>query len=257
MTATSDKQECEDDKTLLRVAAPFVRIGTMLARKECPAETLLTLHDGSGGSYLGGIPYIEEGDEWPRCACGVDMKFTLQVDGRDAAHPSRLPGVFSVFEPSARHKIDLFKVSASARCSPIVHYHAVSSRERRRALAIDPSEKVALLVAKSTAEFLPVAELVETLIPELGSRLVAAKLHEIWKWVYWRATKENGMQARLYDDHLGGWWMTNSDRLYMPPSCSACARIPSLVAQLEAGDGNHSLWACVDHPNEAHFTWHK
>jgi hypothetical protein len=81
---------------------------------------------------------------------------------------------------------------------------------------------------------------VEKVAPLLVERLSGTHLSEFWGRAYCRMMDHTGIARLLYEDHLGGWHVTNPDRNYVPPVCSVCNESLWLVIQLECGTAtNH------------------
>ena len=246
-----------NDDTVSRLAKPFERAGTLLVRVECGTKETLQLHGGAGGSHVDGVPYMEHGDEWPSCGHGLAMRHVLQIDSRDALHSSELQGLFVVFVCSAPLAARFASFKAGEVCAPHVRHYGAPLAERRRNVAAVAQAKAWRLVAMRVASFLPGSELAEWVVPALVAQLTDAHPHEYWGRAYSKMMEQTGMGRLLYEEHLGGWHVTNPDRNYLPPPCPACGERPPLVVQTDCGDGNQSLWACPSHPAHAHFAFHK
>jgi hypothetical protein len=246
-----------DDGTLAGEIRAVVRTGTLLKRIDSRADETWLLHDGSGGTYLGGAPYIERNEEWPICAHGVAMQHELQVDSRDALHAPAIDGLFVVFVCRAPIAAKLAFLQEGRTCGPLVRHYPEPLAQRRQEHPFDAGAWASQLVPTRVAEFLPGSDLMGMAAPALVERLDAAHGRAAWQRAYFRMMDDTGMGSSLYEDHLGGWHVPGCDRDSLPPPCLHCGEQLRLVVQLEWGDGNRSLWACAAHPQNAHFAFHK
>lgn len=236
---------------------PLLRAGTVVQLVRCGTAETSHLRGGAGGSHLRGVPYLEEGEQWPSCAHELAMSFLLQIDTRDALHAPRASGVYVVYECNAPIRDRFAAAKAGDECLPVVRHYARASAERRRSIPIGAEEVAHRLVPTRQEAFLPEEHLLEVIAPEIVNQLSRLELSESWGRAYWRLTDGNGMRKLLFEEHFGGWHQSYPDRLYMPPACPDCGELAELVAQLEAGDWWTSIWACSAHPAQAHFARHK
>lgn len=252
-----------DEERLLEVLAPLIRPGTLLQRIPCESEQTMTLQGGSGGSCVGGVPYLESGEAWPVCTHGAPMRLLFQVDGRDALHRPAFVGLYVVYGCAApiapERRFD--EMRRGHVCRPEVRYYDSPTSSRRLSGAANRVPSMVggaawRLVAVEARSFLPDESLIDLILPEpLRQRVMELGLGEPWERVYCRLL--SGSRVLLFEEHLGGWHQSYSDRRYMPPDCASCAQRPEQVAQLEAGDWWWSLWTCDRHPAQAHFAVHK
>jgi hypothetical protein len=147
------------------------------------------------------------------------MQLELQVDGRDALHSPTIDGLFVVFSCRAPIKTKIAFLVEGRDCGPVVRHYRQPRPDRRLAYPFEPTAWASQLVSTTVAEFTPDCTL---------------------RW----------------EDHLGGWGAPLVDRKALPAACPSCGEMPWLVAQLEWGDGNRSLWACPRHPEHALFAFH-
>jgi hypothetical protein len=189
------------------------------------------------------------------------MRCTLQIDGRDARHETRFRGLYVIYECAAPLKARFEAFKAGHECKVCVRFYSSPSRERRAAVPARDEPDAAVLVPSRVVEVVPPESLIAQIVEEqLGSdtlaRLDGLTLSEPWRRVYFRLCSGR-FRGLLYDDHLGGWHATNPDRQVMPSRCGTCDGHLEVVAQLECGDANKTLWACPRHPSSTYFALHK
>jgi hypothetical protein len=187
-----------DEAAVLRESKPLVRAGTVLERVPCSADDTSHLHGGSGGSHLGGIPYLERDEDWPCCAHGQAMRLVVQTDSRDALHHPAIVGLFVVFACNAPVTTKFAFFKAGHVCEPCVRYYPAPLAERRREVSYDGGLKAIRLVPTSSAAFLPGVELVEKVAPTLVERLSGTDLREFWGRAYCRMMDHTGIARLLY-----------------------------------------------------------
>ena len=247
-----------DERQVLDLFSFLTREATMLERLDCPFWDTPTLRDGAGGSFLYGWPYLERGEQWPVCAHGVEMEMGMQVDGRDARHASAIPGLYVTYQCAAPVRARFEAIRAGRPCLPVVRYYPDPDRAARAPIPspsddIPESEFGTLLIANGTLHMLPRMCVLELIAPEQWHALPELPLQAPWGQVVKAVTCDENGYYPGYDDHFGGWHITNWDRQMLPPPCPDCDQMPQLVVQLEWGDGNRSLWACPEHPERAHY----
>lgn len=174
------------------------------------------------------------------------MRLVFQVDRSEALHDES-SDVYCVFECTAplQTRFEEHRAGDSA-CAP-----RVSMGSLRPA----PRDAEYLVVSKA-AEFLPPDGIVGEVAPSLVSKLEALELTTPWQRTNFQIVQE-GFSSRLYEDHIGGWHVTNPDRGIVPSACPDCGAYRHLVIQLEWGDGNWSLWTCDTHPKHSVALLHK
>lgn len=247
-----------DEEKLLRVLAPLSRPGTLLRQVGCSVAATRRLQGGSGGSHIGGVPYLEHGEAWPVCAHHVRMRPLFQIDGRDALHVPAFAGLHVVYGCAVPIAERLTELTGAQGCLPEVRTYASPSGERRQTIAYDEERDASVLLPVRAHSFLPDESLIDMVLSEAQREAIAAlQLRAPWQRVYNRVVSAEGTQKLLFEDHLGGWHQSYFDRQYMPPPCPRCGTVPRLIAQLEFSDWWRSLWCCEAHPEQAHAAVHK
>ena len=238
-------------KSLQTVIERLIRTGTLLERlSNIPEDKKHQFHNGRG-TFVGGIPYLEQGEPWPVCQHHkVEMKFVLQVDQADALHASPFSGIYTIFTCAAPFITRFTDQKLGKICQPCIRHHANPGTGKNMSKSTMQKNEVIVFQPVQAIDFLPSIHLLDHIAAAHDLKVEIDE--QLYKWM-----KEQGWSSRLYDDHLGGWHVTNWDRQTTPPDCKNCSKQLQLVISIESGDGNRSLWACPQHPKEAFYTFHK
>jgi len=236
------------EAALLDAVRPLLTPATRLEREVSTLATTTTLHAGSGGSYLGGAPYLEQREPWPLCPrCTNPMAGVLQVDNRDHVHDA----------PPAHGLFVLFTCTNNCGSEQIRH-HADASAARRRT---EPpagtnliTDRPSLLRPTSRCWLLPDREVLASEHPDVAAQLSSLSGLDDPLPAYDRVAAAMGVASLQVSAHFGGHHATDVGT--PTPRCDVCAALCALVVQVDAGDDHRSLWACRDHPSSSFHLVH-
>lgn len=236
------------EAALLDAVHPLLAPATRLEREVTTLATTTTLHAGSGGSYLGGAPYLEQREPWPNCPrCTHPLAGVLQVDNRDLLHGA----------PPAHGLFVLFTCTNNCGIEEIRH-HADPRSTRRR--TEPPSgtnlitDRPSLLRPTTRCWLLPDREVLASEHPDVAARLCTLSGMDDPLPAYDRIAAAMGVASLQVSAHFGGHHATDVGT--PTPRCDVCAALCALVVQVDAGDDHRSLWACRDHPSSSFHLVH-
>lgn len=208
------------------------------------------------GTCEGGEPYMHPAWEWPSCqGHGVRMSFVLQVDLADARHAARFSGLYVAFQCAAP-AVERLRSARSGRPCPATVLHDPVPR----ALALsrpdegdEYNDDECVWRGVETRLTLPPACILDDVAGSAVARLESGPDRDTWRQAYEDLVKVH----RPDGDHMGGWHYTRWDRCVVPSECTICDETLVLVVQFDTGDPLRSLWACPDHPGQAHYACYR
>lgn len=231
------------EAALLDVLAPLFVPATLFRRKSTSHVSTTTVH---GGSYQGGAPHLAPDEPWPRCpGCRAPMAGLMQADTRDFLHtPPPAHGLFVVF------------VCSRGCDTHEVRHHATLTSERRQdppAGRLRGTDFPRFFRSDTRCWQLPDPDIFVEAHPEAAARLSALTGDEDPSETYEHLVEVVGAGSLLQSGHFGGH---HASLEVLTPCCTICGAPCSLVVQIDALSGYHSLWACREHPSSNFYRAH-
>lgn len=237
------------EAALLDLLGPQITAATRIEQVRTTLDETAVLRDEAGGSHVFGVPYLDRDEPVPRCAhCREPLACILQFDARDFPDVPGAGGVHVVLGCEA------------CEAPTLVQYHPAPTLQRRRT---DQPRRFyqrgpdvlapALLRPGPRIWQLPPADVLADQHPYLAARLRAlpgVDLH------YRDIVRTLGLGPSC--PHAGGHaGHTLFASPLAPPDCPVCHLPLTHLAQVQAFDWPHSLWACHEHPSSAAFLRHR
>lgn len=192
-----------------------------------------------GRTLVDAAPYVEDG-AWPTCTtCGQPMSTVFQVDPADGPYAAQFAGLYVAFVCCAFETM-----------STVVRYHPEPRVERRRELALPPTDRfggrLGYLLERGGRELAPRAW---SALPSAAQAAFAKPLDDLDGEELYEALAAIVAAPQASDASAGGG--------VDAPPCERCGGVHSLVfatTYLAGGDHVYELWACACSPERASLT---